>query len=415
MIRNNESARWVMIGLGFTATLINYLDRQTLSVVAPVLIDHYHMSATNYSWILFAFMSAYTVMNAVWGPIIDRLGTRVGYALATAAWSAAAVAHAFIGGPISLGVCRFLLGIGEAGNWPAGVKVAAEWFGAKERTLATGIFNSGSAFGAVFAPPLIVWIVLKLGWRAAFAAVGGVGFLWLIAWWFIYYTPASAVVPVRSRRMAPWGLLKVRFVWSLTLSKIFMDPAWYFYVFWFPEYLKRVRHFDMASIGKYAWIPFLGAGIGNFVGGWLCGEVLKRGVSLNAARKGTLTLFALMMTGAIPAALVSNPFVSMAFVSLAMFGYNGCAAIMLAFPADVFPSDKVASVFGLAALGSGSGGMVSALLTGWVIDHYSFLPAFIAFGLIPIISISIVWILMGPLEPRPDAQTPPKEAVAARA
>jgi ACS family hexuronate transporter-like MFS transporter len=414
MIKNNESTRWVMIGLGFTATVINYLDRQTLSVVAPLLIDHYHMTAVTYSWILFAFMSAYTVMNVVWGQIIDRLGTRVGYALATAVWSAAAVAHAFIGGPISLGICRFCLGIGEAGNWPAGVKVAAEWFGSKERTLATGIFNSGSAFGAVFAPPMIVWIVLKLGWRAAFAVVGGVGFVWLIAWICIYYTPVRAVAPMRSRRTTPWDLLKIRFVWCLTLSKIFMDPAWYFYVFWFPEYLKRVRHFDLASIGKFAWIPFLAAGIGNFVGGWLCGEVLKRGVSLTVARKGTLTVFALMMTGAIPAVLVSNPFVSMAFVSLAMFGYNGCAAIMLAFPADVFPPDKVASVFGLAALGSGSGGMLSALLTGWAIDHYSFLPAFIAFGLIPIVSIWIVWALRGPLEPRPDMQEGPEEAVAAR-
>ncbi|MGH9511140.1 MAG: MFS transporter [Terriglobales bacterium] len=404
MTTNNQPTRWVMIGLGFTATVINYLDRQTLSVAAPVLIVRYHMSAVAYSWIIFAFMLAYTVMNPIWGQIIDRLGTRVGYALSTALWSAAAVAHAFILGPVSLGLCRFLLGIGEAGNWPAGVKVAAEWFSAKERTLATGIFNSGSAFGAVFAPPLIVWIVLKFGWRAAFAFVGATGFVWLTGWICIYYSPAVAVAAKATRPMPPWRLLRVRFVWSFTLSKAFMDPAWYFYVFWFPEYLKRARHFDLASIGRYAWIPFLGAGIGNFVGGWLCGAVLKWGVGLTVARKGTLSLFALLMTCAIPAALVSNPFVSLAFVSVAMFGYNGCAAIMLAFPADLFRADKVASVFGMAALGSGFGGMVSAPLAGWVIEHYSFLPAFFVFGLIPLASISIVWTLIGPLEPPIDIE-----------
>lgn len=399
MATNNKSIRWVMIGLGFTVTAINYLDRQTLSVVAPVVITRYHMSAVTYSWIVAAFMLAYTVMNPVWGHIIDRLGTRLGYALAIAAWSAVAVAHAFILGPVSLGICQFLLGIGEAGNWPAGVKLAAEWFDAKERALATGIFNSGSAFGSAFAAPVIVFIVLKFGWRAAFAIVGASGFIWLIGWLSAYYTPVGAAIPRAIERVPPWRLLRIRFVWSYTLSKAFMDPAWYFYVFWFPQYLKRARHFDMASIGKYAWIPFLAAGIVNFAGGWLCGAVLKWGVELNLARKGTLTFFALLMTCAIPAALVSNPLVSLALDSVAMFGYNACAAIMLAFPADVFPSDKVASVFGLGALGSGFGGMVFAPLTGLLIDHFSFLPAFIFFGLIPVVSISIVWTFMGPLEP----------------
>ena len=399
MMPTNKSIRWTMIGLGFTVTVINYLDRQTLSVAAPVIIDHYRMSAFTYSWIVAAFMLAYTIMNPIWGQIVDRLGTRTGYALATALWSAVAVAHAFIWGPVSLGICQFLLGIGEAGNWPSGVKVAAEWFDTKERALATGIFNSGSAFGSVFAAPVIVLIVLKFGWRAAFAVIGSTGFIWLIAWMYIYYTPSSSVAPRSIKRLPPWKLLRIRFVWTFTLSKLFMDPAWYFYVFWFPQYLKRARHFDMASIGKYAWIPFLAAGVGNFAAGWLCGAVLNLGVGLNVARKGTLTLFALLMTCAIPAALVSNPFVSLAFVSVAMFGYNGCAAIMLAFPADVFPSDKVASVFGLGAFGSGFGGMIFAPLTGLLIDHVSFMPAFIFFGLIPLLSISIVWILMGPLQP----------------
>src|SRR5579872_7627492 len=200
----NQSIRWVMISLGFAVTVINYLDRQTLAVVSPVLIDRYHMSAVTYSWIVAAFMLAYTVMNPVRGQIIDRLGTRIGYALAATAWSLAAVAQTFIGGPVSLGICQFLLGVGEGGNWPAGVKLAAEWFNPKERALATGIFNSGSAFGSVFAAPAIVWIVLKFGWRAAFAFVGATGFVWLIGWLWIYYTPTDAVAPKAIRRMTPW-------------------------------------------------------------------------------------------------------------------------------------------------------------------------------------------------------------------
>jgi ACS family hexuronate transporter-like MFS transporter len=399
-MENQGSARWVMIGLGFTATLINYLDRQTLSVVAPVLIDEYHMTSLSYSWIVFSFMLAYTVMNAVWGRLIDRLGTRLGYALAVAAWSAAATAHALVTGPGSLALCRFMLGVGEAGNWPAGVKVVAEWFTAKERALASGIFNSGSAIGAIVAPPLVVLVVLKFGWRAAFAVVGAFGFIWVAAWSLIYYTPRQAAPAERRKRIPLWHLLRIRFVWSLILAKVFMDPAWYFYVFWFPEYLKRVRHFDLSSIGKYAWIPFLGAAAGNYLGGALCGAAVQRGISLTVARKGTVTIFAAFMASAIPAVLVHSSILAIVFVSIAMFGYNGCAAIMLAFPADVFPSDTVASVFGLAALGSGFGGMLSAPLTGWAVTHYSYMFVFFGFGLIPFVSVFVIWFFLGPLEPQ---------------
>lgn len=252
--------RWVMIALVFVATAINYLDRQTLSVVAPVLIDLYHMSNETYSRIIFAFMLAYTVMNGVSGPLIDRLGTRRGYGWTTALWSASAMLHAFTIGPWSLGTFRFLLGMGEAGNWPAGVKVVAEWFPVRERALASGIFNSGSAVGAVLAPPLVVWVVLKFGWRASFLVVGACGFVWLGIWLLTYYTPAMIEKKETSHRLSIRELLSTRFVWGFMVSKIFLDPVWYFYIFWFPAYLKQARHFDLAAIGKYAWIPFLVAG-----------------------------------------------------------------------------------------------------------------------------------------------------------
>src|SRR5580704_9032843 len=295
-----------MVSLAFWATVINYLDRQTLSVAAPVLREQFHMSNEQYSHVVIAFLLAYTIMNGVSGPLIDKLGTRLGYALCIAWWSVAAILHAFARGALSLGAFRFLLGMGEAGNWPAAVKVVAEWFPPRERAMACGIFNSGSSVGAILAPPVVAFILLTLGWRAAFLAVGISGLIWLLFWWPIYRTPLAApeqkAAPVKP---VPFlELLRVRFVWAFLLSKIFMDPVSYFYIFWFPEYLKNARHFDMASIGKFAWIPFVVAGAGNYAGGGLSAWLLRRNVSLTVTRKGSVTFFASLMTSAIPAVLV---------------------------------------------------------------------------------------------------------------
>lgn len=395
----NSRLRWLMIALVFTATAINYLDRQTLSVVVPVLMTQFHMTAGAYSRVIFAFMLAYTIMNAVSGPLIDRLGTRIGYALTTAWWSVAAVLHSLATGVWSLGVYRFLLGMGEAGNWPAGVKVVTEWFPVKERALASGIFNSGSALGAIIAPPLVVWIVLIEGWRAPFAVIGAAGLVWVVVWLAIYRTPKEVVDEVSLPPAPPWSLFRTRFVWSFTVAKLFLDPVWYFYIFWFPEYLKRARHFDLASIGEYAWIPFLVAGAGNILGGWLSSVLLQRALSVTVARKIAVSVFIVLMTSAIPAVLVPEPAVSIALVSLAMLGYTGVTANMLAFPADAFPKNVVASIWGLAGTGSGFGGMVFALATGWLVDRYSYVPVFIGFGLIPLAALAIIWFILGPLQP----------------
>jgi MFS transporter, ACS family, hexuronate transporter len=388
-----------MILLVFWATVINYLDRQTLSVAAPVLREQFHMSNVEYSRVVFAFLLAYTIMNGVSGPLIDRLGTRLGYAICIAWWSGAAVLHSFASGAVSLGVCRFLLGMGEAGNWPAGVKVVAEWFPERERALASGLFNSGSAVGAILAPPLVAFIILRFGWQSAFLAVGLIGFVWLAFWWPTYQTPADSD-PVTTKAPPAWTLFRTRFVWSFTLSKIFFDPAWYFYIFWFPEYLKNARHFDMASIGAYAWIPFLVAGFGNIFGGLLSSALIRRGWSVTNARKSAVSFFVVLMMGAIPAVLAPSVWISIAWVSVAMTGYTGALANMLALPADVFPKESVGSVYGLASMGSGFGGMIFTLITGWLVDHYSYTPVFIGFGLIPLICATILWTLTGTLKQR---------------
>jgi ACS family hexuronate transporter-like MFS transporter len=389
--------RWVMIGLAFLATLINYLDRQTLSVAAPLLRDEFQISNVGYSRIVFAFMLAYTVMNGASGPLLDRLGTRVGYALCMLWWSAAAFLHAFSMGIWSLATYRFLLGMGEAGNWPAAVKLVSEWFPPHERAMASGIFNSGSAVGAILSPPLIAWIILRSGWRHAFYAVGIAGFLWLILWMCLYRKPTETTPREKQATIPVRQLIRNRFVVVFTLSKVFVDPVWYFYIFWFPEYLKRVRHFDMASIGKYAWIPFLAAGFGNLLGGWVSAALLRRNLSLSTARKLSVTVFVLLMTAAIPAVLAPSPWMSIVWVSVAMIGYTGSLANMLAFPADVFPTSAVGSVYGIASMGSGFGGMVFSLLTGWTIDHYSYTPVFIGFGVMPLVCAGILWTLLGPI------------------
>jgi len=391
--------RWLMIAMAFVVTAITYMERQALSVVVPVLMDQFQMSGVAYSRVIFAFMLAYTIMNGVSGPLIDRLGTRVGLALTTAWWSVAAMLQALAKGAWSLGLYRFLLGMGEAGNWPGCVKVVAEWFPVHERGLASGIFNSGAAFGAIVAPPLVVLIVLKWGWRAAFLAVGLTGLVWVFLWLFIYRTPREIEAEVTAPPTPPWTLLRQRFVWSFTAAKIFLDPVWYFYVFWFPEYLKRARHLDLASIGKFAWIPYLVAGLGNIIGGRFSGFLLRRGVSVTIARKSAVTVFMLLMASAIPAVLVPETSVSIALVSLAMLGYTGVSANMLAFPADVYPKNVVASIWGLAGMGSGFGGMVFVLVTGWLVDRYSYAPVFIGFGSIPMIALLIVWFVLGPLQP----------------
>src|SRR6478735_11851901 len=215
--------RWVMISFALAGTIINYLDRQALSVVAPMLRVEFHMSNEAYGYVLSAFMLAYTVSNGLSGPLLDRLGTRIGYAISMAWWSTAGILHALAIGPWSLAGLRFLLGIGEAGNWPAGVKVVTEWFPPRERALAAGIFNSGAAIGAILAPPLVTWLVLSYGWKTAFVCVGVAGYLWLLAWWLVYYTPATVRSEINAKPAPPWRLLKTRFVSVLTLSKVFLD------------------------------------------------------------------------------------------------------------------------------------------------------------------------------------------------
>ena len=314
--------------------------------------------------------------------------------------------HAFSRGAVSLGIFRFLLGMGEAGNWPAAVKVVAEWFPESERAHGGGHLQQrlgvrrdpGAAGGGVHHAEVRLARGVCAG-RADGAGMAGV----LVA---IYRTPEEIVASSIGSPACPPGdrqdclsyLLRSRFVWVFTVSKIFMDPVWYFYIFWFPEYLKRARGFDLAAVGKYAWIPFLVAGSGNLLGGWMAAWLLRRGVSVTVARKGVVTFFAVLMTsghsGRAGAGSVAR---HRAGVRGHDWVHRQSLANMLAMPADVFPKGAVASVFGLASMGSGFGGMLFTLITGWVVDHYSYTPVFFGFGVLPLICAAILWAFLGPL------------------
>jgi ACS family hexuronate transporter-like MFS transporter len=395
--------RWGVAALLFFATVINYVDRQTLSVLAPVLRDQFQMTNTDYSRVVFAFLLAYLIMQTGSGRMMDRLGTKVGFSLTITWWSAAAMLHAAANSVLSFGMFRFLLGLGEAGNWPGGVKAVSEWFPPKERAFAIGFFNSGSTLGAIIAPPLVAWIAMTWGWRNAFLLTGSLGFIWLALWLLFYRTPprqgfddAGTTKRIRWRE-----LFRLRQVWALVLARMMADPVWWFYVFWLPEYLKRERDFSLVMIGFFAWIPFLTADAGNLLGGVASGWLIRRGHPVLWSRKAVMAASAILMMAGIPAVLVNETALSVALISVATFAYSTWAANVLTLPADLFPQQVVASVSGLSGTGAALGGMLFTLVIGTVVDHFSYVPIFIAAGVMPVIAAGIIVSNIRALETQP--------------
>ena len=394
--------RWWAVSMLFLATVINYLDRQALSILAPELRDRFHMTNVDYSRILFAFLLAYFIMQGVSGRIMDRLGTRKGFSLTIAWWSAAAMLHSLARSARSFALCRFLLAMGEAGNWPGGVKVVSEWFPVRERAFAIGFFNSGSTLGAVIAPPLVVALASHWGWQAAFVATGAIGFAWLALWLLTVHPPAQplegAVAASAARRR--WrDLFRFPEVRALIAARFLSDPVWWFYVFWLPEYLRRVRHFTLAEIGFFAWIPFLTASIGCIAGGIASGWLIRIGWRVIAARKSIMVVSAVAMLSGIPAVLAEQAWVSLTWICAVTLFYSMWSANMLTLPADLFPHDEVASVSGLSGAGAALGGMCLNLLVGYVVDHFSYVPVFVLAGLMPVGAAA--FLMAGVREPRP--------------
>jgi ACS family hexuronate transporter-like MFS transporter len=413
-IERNFRIRWSIAGLLCVVTVINYVDRQALSVAFPVISDEYHLTNSDYSHVVFAFLLAYAVMQAASGKLVDWLGTKAGLGLFVLWWSLADILHAAVGGIWGLSICRFLLGAGEAGNWPSAVKAVSEWFPARERAVAVALFNSGASIGAVLAPPLISWIVIHSGWRAAFVVTGLLGFAWLAAWGFVPREARRTVTPTdhdnicgasvpeaidTSEKIRWRDLFRFKEVWALVLGRLFCDPVWWFYVFWLPTYLNRQRNFSMEMIGMFAWIPYMAAGVGGFVGGGVSSRLLARGWTLRSGRMWVLGLSGLLMISGVPAVFTSSAKSSMALISLAVFAYASWAAILITLASDLFPRELVGSVYGIAGSAASAAGMLFALVTGYVIDRWSYVPIYIATGILPIIGTSFVILLMGKVEP----------------
>jgi ACS family hexuronate transporter-like MFS transporter len=406
--------RWIMISFAFVATVLNYLNRLSfnyLTVKGPL---HDLIPDDAFGYIASAFFIAYMISNAFSGFVIDKLRTRIGYSLSMALWTTASILHALAKSPFQFGFFRFLLGIGEAGNWPAAIKLTSEWFPPNERSTASGIFNSGSSIGAVVAPPLIAFLGTTYGWQITFVVIGVLGYLWLASFWFIYYTPKKVAKEAKARIIPPLRLLKNRFVSGLTLSKVFMDPVWYFITFWIGRYLADVYGWNLAKIGWFAMFPFIVSDFGNILGGLFTQFIIKNGIEIPKARKFSVTIFGLIMA----LSLLLGPFVikgptgALIILAIAGFGYAAYTANTMAFPADVVPQSATASVWGIASVGAGLGGVIFQSISGVMIKnlstHFDYTIAynavFTGYGLIALIGLAIVLFLTGPLVQNKDLQ-----------
>ena len=396
-----------MISFALVATILNYLHRLSFNYLASNDYLRAMIPDDAFGYIATCFFIAYLLSNAVSGFIIDKLGTRIGYSLCMAFWTTAGILHAIACSPFQFGLFRFLLGIGEAGNWPAAIKLTSEWFPPEERSTASGIFNSGAAAGAVVAPILIAWLGTNYGWQATFVVIGVLGYLWLAAFWFTYYTPERSVKESKARIIPPVRLLKNKFVLSLTLSKVFIDPVWYFITFWIGRYLADSYGWDLAKIGWFAMFPFIVADFGNILGGLFTQMIIKKGVSIPRARKIGAGLFGSIMAFSLLLGpfLITGPYSALVVLALAGFGYASLSANMLAFPADVVPLSATASVWGIASVGSGLGGAIFQSLSGVVVKSLSskfnytvaYNVVFFGYGLMALIGILILLFMTGPL------------------
>ena len=424
--------RWVICALLFFAATINYIDRQVIGLLKPTLQAQFGWSEIDYSDIVFAFQLAYAVGLLMAGRLMDRLGARIGFAVAIVIWSLAAMAHAEaeVFGGIAAGIlaiagltysvsvagfifARFALGLGEAGNFPAAIKVVAEWFPKRERALATGLFNSGTNVGALITPLVVPVITITWGWYWAFVATGALGFLWLAWWWIAYRSPehhpgvsASELAYIRSDPpeptvRVPWRtLLKHRQTWAFALGKFLTDPVWWLYLFWIPDFLNRNYGLDLTTVGPPLVAIYLVADVGSIGGGWLSSFLMKRGTSLNAARKIAMLTCAVAVLPIVFAAGARDLWVAVAIISLAAAAHQGWSANLFTLTSDTFPRQAVGSVVGLGGMFGAVGGMLIAKLTGYILQATgSYVPVFLIAASAYLIALAVIHLLVPRLEP----------------
>jgi MFS transporter, ACS family, hexuronate transporter len=397
------TVRWWIVGLLFLATVINYIDRQTLSILSATLRAELALTDHDYANAVSAFLFSYLIMYTVSGRLIDRFGVRLGVSVCIGWWSIASMLTGLARGPLSLAFFRCMLGIGEPGIFPAGVKACGEWFPRKSRALATGIFSSGGAVGAVVAAPVVAWLTLHFGWRLAFVIPGALGLLWLPLWLKIYRHPAKhpavtapdlAQLELDAPAVAQprWrDVLAKRHVWGLVASRLFSDPVWYFYLFWLPDYLQRIRHLSLAEIGLYAWIPFLFADLGNVLGGMASDALIRRGWPVVRARIAVLVAVAVLAPLGALVGFMASTAAAVAVTCLITFLCQAWSTNIATLSADVTDRRETATVMGLMGSAGSAMGLVFAQILGLTIALFGYASAFVmAAGLHPLALVTLL-------------------------
>lgn len=397
------SWRWIIIGLIFLGTVINYLDRLAIPVLAPVLRTEFKLDPESYATVNAWFLFVYALSMFLWGAVFDRLGNRTGFSIAVVIWSVAEMGHAFVRGVGGFCGMRGLLGLGESGNWPGATRSIAAWFPARQRALAMGIANAGASIGPALAPPLIIGIQLHFGWRSVFLATGALGLVWLVLWLSLYPrvksgTAARAAVasPQAHHPAVPWSvLLRHREVWGIVLARFFGDPIWWLYITWLPLYLVDVRGYDLKKLAEFGLYPFVAAGLGALSGGWTSGFLMRRGWSTNRARKTAISIGTVCLLGGVMAAYAQSPGAALAWICVTCFGFQFWVGNVQTLPSDFFPVGAVGSIAGFAGTAAGLGAVLFTKAIGWIVANFSYTPVLvIGAALAPIATVTL-FLLVG--------------------
>lgn len=395
--------RWTICALLFFATTINYVDRQVLGILAPDLQKEIGWNEIEYGYIVTAFQAAYALGMVIFGRLLDKFGTKIGFMLALTVWSVAAMGHALARSVFGFAFARFSLGLGESANFPASIKTVAEWFPKKERALATGIFNAGSNVGAIVAPMTVPWIALTWGWQWAFIATGAIGFLWIIFWWTLYEKPEQQKRlgkeelsyiqsdPPDPQVKIPWmSLLKHKQTWAFAIGKFMTDPVWWFYLYWVPKYLNSSYGLTLDKIGPPLIVIYLMADVGSVGGGWLSSSLIKRGWSVNKGRKTAMLICAICVVPIVLVSQASELWMAVALLSLATAAHQGWSANLFTTASDMFPRKAIGSIVGLGGMGGAIGGMFIATLAGFILQLTgSYMVLFAICGFVYLIALFI--------------------------
>jgi ACS family hexuronate transporter-like MFS transporter len=415
-----RSLRWWMISLLMFGSIINYLTRSTLGVAAPTILQDLHITTEQYSWIVGAFQGA-IMLQPICGYVLDVIGLRVGFALFAIAWSLISMAHSLAYTWPALAVLRGLLGFAEGCANPAGMKATAEWFPARERGLAGGLFNIGASVGSMLAPPLVVWAILTYNWRVAFVITGIVGLVWSALWLAFYHSPdrhprlsaaeRDYIVSGQEQHLRGDGrrpsigrILGQRNFWGIAIPRFLADPTWGTLTFWLPLYLNTVRHFDLKQIALFAWMPFLAADLGSMFGGVVSLWLQKHaGVELINARRGAFTVGAVLMTGMAFVGFVSSPYAAIALLCLGGFAHQTLSVTVITMASDLFKRNEVATVAGLAGTCGNAGVLVFSLIIGALVARIGYTPFFICLGVLDLLGALFLWTLVRPPDTAPAA------------